>query len=497
MTVTAFILALVQAVAAPQPAPAQSALPPQRDWAAALREDARAFHDEIAANHPGPVNPLDPDFAKRNDAGLALALKRAEKVHDQAGYTSALWGYAASFDDGHLGVFDTAEVPPLPSRWPGFLTGFNATGAQVVMTREDWAPVPVGATLVECGGRPADRLAAENVGAFTGRWTLASRRVLLGGRLFVDFGNPFIVRPSRCTFMVDGRPRIVTLDWRSISESEMNRRRGETSKRADEPIGQKTYPDGTRWFTLSGFNGDPNSDDAKALTPLIAAMKADRASIVKAPRIVLDLRGNGGGSSDWSVQIARILWGDARVEGAADDSYVEWRVSDAIIAAMKDYRRQYDRPETAAYIKQYFDVLVHGMTAAKAAGKQLWREPADIGNDPGEKKGLAEPPPTPPGQVYFVTDSGCASACLDAADLWKALGAIQVGQETSADTLYMDVRHVTLPSGMMGAAIPMKVYRGRKRGANVPLEPEEHYPGDMRDTAALEAWIPTLKAVRK
>jgi hypothetical protein len=41
-----------------------------RDWAATLRADAHAYHDQIAANHPGPVNRLDPEFTERNDAGL-------------------------------------------------------------------------------------------------------------------------------------------------------------------------------------------------------------------------------------------------------------------------------------------------------------------------------------------------------------------------------------------------------------------------------------------
>ncbi len=47
--------------------------PAERDWSQALRQDAQALHDDAATNHPGPINPLDPDFAKRNDAGLALA----------------------------------------------------------------------------------------------------------------------------------------------------------------------------------------------------------------------------------------------------------------------------------------------------------------------------------------------------------------------------------------------------------------------------------------
>ena len=37
--------------------------PRERDWSKALAEDAQALHDDIAANHPGAVNTLDPGFA--------------------------------------------------------------------------------------------------------------------------------------------------------------------------------------------------------------------------------------------------------------------------------------------------------------------------------------------------------------------------------------------------------------------------------------------------
>jgi hypothetical protein len=83
---------------------------------------------------------------------------------------------------------------------------------------------------------------------------------------------------------------------------------------------------------------------------------------------------------------------------------------------------------------------------------------------------------------------------LDAVDLWKAAGAIQVGRETSADTVYMDVREADLPSGLAQLAIPMKVWRGRQRGNNEPQRPAHVFDGDMTDTRALQAWIRTLPA---
>ena len=267
-----------------------------RDWQATLSVDARAFHDQIAQDHPGPYNRLDPAFARRNDAGLALALKRATQVRDYAGYLWTMRGYVAAFDDGHVAL-DVQKAEPLALEWPGFLTGFDGVGRQVVRTVADGVALPVGAVLEACDGVAAERLAARNVGAFRGRWQLASQRATQGGRLFVDARNPFITRPARCTFRAAGKRQDVTLAWRPLSDAEFDTRFAATAPRARPAIGARVLADGTRWYSMSSFKGDPEGAAAKALRPMIADMARDRADVVRAPRIVLDLRGNGGGSS--------------------------------------------------------------------------------------------------------------------------------------------------------------------------------------------------------
>jgi hypothetical protein len=460
-----------------------------RDWAATLRADAQAFHDQVAANHPGPVNRLDPGFVARNDAGLALALRRAATTRGYPGYLWAMRGYVAGFDDGHVALDLTPPVA-LPIRWPGFLTGFDGAGRQVVMTRAADAPLPLGAQLVGCDGVAADRLAARNVGAFRGRWGLFSQRATQGGRLFLDVGNPYIARPARCRFVVDGRRQEVTLAWRDLPDAEFDARFGATAPRAHPDFAGRTLADGTRWYSLPDFDGDPGSTDARALTGIVARMKADRAGIAAAPRIVLDLRGNGGGSSDWSQQIAAILWGQAAIDRLpATSTAVDWRASPGNIAVMEGYRTAWrDAPDVSAEAKAWADRTAAGMTAAHARGDALWRE---VDADAAPAPATADAP-TLRGRVFVLTDWGCGSACLDAVDLWTALGGVQVGQETSADSLYMDIRRIPLPGGFAQAVIPMKVYRGRRRGSNVPARPTRSYAGDMRDTPALERWIAGL-----
>ena len=460
-----------------------------RDWAATLRTDARAYHDQIADNHPGPYNRLDPGFARRNDAGLALAVRRAAKTHDYPGYVWAMRGYVASFNDGHVAL-DLVNPPALPMRWPGFLTGFDGAGHQIVMTRADDVALPLGAQLVSCDGIDAERLAARNVGAFRGRWELFSQRATNGGRLFLDAANPYIKRPTRCRFTVGGRFQDEFLHWRDLPDADFDVRFAATAPRAHPDFAARTLTDGTRWFSMPGFNGNPESVDAKALTALIKAMKKDTDAVVAAPRIVLDLRGNGGGSPDWSHQIATILWGKAAVDALPSGSEaVDWRGSVANIATLEGYRTAWrNAPDVSQEAKNWADRVTAGMTAARAHGQPLWRE---IDTEKTRAAVVSSVPKAKP-RVFVLTAWGCGSACLDAVDLWTGLGAIQVGQETSADSLYMDIRQVALPSGFAQAVIPMKVYRGRKRGSNVPAKPVHTYTGDMRDTDQIERWIANL-----
>ena len=466
------------------------------DWASSLRTDVHALHDDIAVNHPGVVDRLNPRFSAINDAALTLALQRSGFIADYAGYRFAMQAYAAAFDDGHLDTHATASAPPLDASWPGFLTGFDASDRQVVMTREDSAPIPLGAQLESCDGRPAARLAQENIGAFAGRWFLASQRALRGGRLLVDYGNPFVIRPSRCTFLVEGKRTIVDLEWRSIGADALASRLADASPRAHDPIGARYLKDGTYWLSLSGFDGDPERADAKALTALIATMSARRAAIGTARRIILDLRGNNGGSSAWARQIAEILWGEERVAALPDDSYVEWRPSTANVAAMQRIWEQVAHaPEVDDAVRREVGQIVAGITAAHAAARPLWRQdnepPAPLpGNALARDANRSLPP------VFVVTDNGCGSACLSAAELWRTLGAIQVGGETNADTFYLDVRESTLPSGLTEALIPMKIYRNRPRGSNVPLIPHFRYNGDLSQTRKLEEWVASLPSIK-
>jgi hypothetical protein len=82
------------------------------------------------------------------------------------------------------------------------------------------------------------------------------------------------------------------------------------------------------------------------------------------------------------------------------------------------------------------------------------------------------------------------SACLDFSDVVLALPRVtHVGQPTSADTTYMEVRDATLPSNNGVLNFATKVYRGSSRGVAGYYAPELPFMGDVSDTSRVQAWM--------
>ncbi|MAK65346.1 MAG: hypothetical protein CMF75_11505, partial [Maricaulis sp.] len=71
-----------------------------------------------------------------------------------------------------------------------------------------------------------------------------------------------------------------------------------------------------------------------------------------------------------------------------------------------------------------------------------------------------------------------------------------VGGETYADSAYMELRQLDLPSGRARLGLPIKVYRGRPRASGETYSPDIAYTGRDLSTPAIEAWLEALVPVR-
>lgn len=459
-----------------------------RDWSGLLLKDLDAADAALRDSHPGVVDLHNPGFVAQMDGALSLARSRAAKVDTFAGYRWAMKGYAAAFNDGHVSLNPLPGSPELETHWPGFLTGFDGD-AQVVMV-VDGRPgrPPLGARLLSCDGIDAQALAARRVGDFSGRWNLQASRIHGGGEVLLEQGNPFVPTLRTCLFQVEGRQSAYTLQWLPIDTATREARLADTRRSFRPANGWRTLPGGGYWITTSSFNADPATRNAQQLTELLQQLTPVADALQQAPQVVLDVRGNTGGASHWSIALARLIWGPEAVDALRDESWAEWRTSEANIAQLRGFLQKLREARDASpELLHMLETVTTGMARAGANGKALWREPADTPVGPMRPPAAAVPDRS--ARVVIVADASCGSACLDALDLWKRLGALQVGGETSADSVYMDIRPQPLPSGLSRISVPMKVYRGRGRGSNEPYVPDRRYEGDMRDTQALEAWI--------
>jgi hypothetical protein len=263
---------------------------------------------------------------------------------------------------------------------------------------------------------------------------------------------------------------------------------------------RKVAGNGT-WISLPSFSVSGAQLDALKAT--LAELPKYRDSAY----VVIDVRGNGGGSSHWGRQVIDGLYGaefgkwlQAEADRKTKDAYVEFRVSQE----NADHFRN-ELPRLAAGAGKdstdyrYFERIVADMDAALARKEVLL-------DDTPAQRAVFGPPiveagPKPatayPGHVYFLTDALCASACLDFADLLlDAPNVVQVGEPTSGDTVYMDLGFMRLPSNAGGFSYATKVYRGRPRGHNVAYVPKHEWKGDVWRTSELEPWIGKIEAGR-
>jgi len=105
-----------------------------RDVARDASDDSRFLSARIGADHPGMVNPGDPDFRQRANEAAREALRRAGKARTVSDYRDVLTAYAGSFEDPHLSVelnVTQDAAPPLPDAAPARRGSFEQLGSGI------------------------------------------------------------------------------------------------------------------------------------------------------------------------------------------------------------------------------------------------------------------------------------------------------------------------------------------------------------------------------
>ncbi|MCY1014666.1 S41 family peptidase [Pyxidicoccus sp. MSG2] len=467
-------------------------------WAQMAEQDLKAMRQAILENHPGPVDPLNPSFKQWLDGGYRQALTRARQARSFGGYDFAIRYYAAGFRDGHLRA--GAYVAPLRASWPGFILSLRQ-GRYVVASVDDKDPAQdtlpaVGSELLDCDGRAAQKMLEQDVLPFAAGADIESLRMKITPSLLQDVGNPEVKPPSQCRVKTGTEVRTVALRYRPIPTEEHEKKLQAAAFGPTPSFGTHTFGKAGVWVSIPTFGPREGSADFEAMRSLAEQAGSWRSAEV----LVFDVRGNTGGNSAWGKQLAQGLFGEELVKARSEDDpkaravYVDWRASADNVRYLGEMTAQLGRQfGKDSREEKWAGAVTQGLTEARRRGQPLWSE---------KEEASSTPPATEPAnpvrtRVYLLTDGRCGSACLDFADLMLSLpGVTHVGLPTSADSVYMEVRVVDLPSGTTRIIVPIKVYRNRPRGHNEPYVPARRFDGDIGDTAAVEHWLLEQDAAR-
>lgn len=250
-------------------------------------------------------------------------------------------------------------------------------------------------------------------------------------------------------------------------------------------------PENIVWITLPTFA--PNKEQQKELETIIAQISKYQASKL----IVFDVRGNTGGASQWGTKILNNLFGKAYVTQKLYDMNknieVDWRVSkdntDYLTNITESIKDQFGADSSEM---SEFKVIEQGLQQAYQHYQIFYTEHTSV--QPMPK--IQEISPVT-AKIVVITSSNCVSSCLDFIDEIKALDpkTILLGEITDADSIYMEVRVIDLPSGIGKLQFPIKMYRNRPRGHNVPYIPGIVYPANINSQEDKNQWL--LRTIQK
>jgi len=458
------------------PGEASRATQPQAAWKELAQSDLDFIRQELNTLYISAVFPDGPAFRQRITASYDVAMQEVAQVRDFGGYRAALGRFVHSMEDDHVGISFTLAQTGFA--WPGFMAVYQ--GRRFLTAASDGATVADGQEITACDGVPmADwsRRVATYEGGFPG---LVRTHGAMARAIFVDRGNPFVTRPAQCT--IGGRS--VALAWRPISAVDYaSKIRAQPTTRQREASITPFGADGA-WVRMGYFyRGDKQEADA------FHRLIADAAGLRQKKVIVLDVRGNGGGTYDWFMGLLRGLYGQTYADHFARARLAivpVTRAHERVVALYGQYHSMEDAFRSPVDSATEWDPEDRGLKRATAAGSPYFR-PA--GTPPPGPTGPAPGNPVK-AKVYVLTDAGCGSACIAFVDELKRIpGVTQIGTDTGVDSRTGTPISVDLPSGNGQLTVAVMTRLGRERDDNVPQRPTHEFFGDIRDTAAVRHWI--------
>jgi hypothetical protein len=459
-----------------------------QSWQALAAADSAAALKLIEENHPGAAPELgDKQFLDMLARARTHVAERLPKVSTFGGYNALMNGMAADFEDGH--IRSSARAGWLVRNWAGIIP-VRRGGKWMVGLHEAAAGEPdvSDAQIIDCDGEPFDSWAARRISQFAGNARIEAELARRAASLLLDDANPFVSRAVACSFLTKaGATRRLTLAWRPVLYTTVVEKAAKAQPRALARTGVSAF-DGGYWIGIPNLGPDA--------AEVVKAVQDQQAALRSAPLVVIDLRGNGGGNSSYAYDIAALLQGEARAGALAGAGSactgLYWRASPGNLADVREAHERASKRGDKEYA-EYTTGVADAMAKALAEHRNF--APSLPACAAGSSQARDAPVPASvssqmKGKLVLITDRSCFSSCLIAADYFRRLGALHVGEATDVSTRYMEVRDVMMPSGIRTFSTLAKVNLGA--GDYGPYVPEVPYPGDLADEKALKDWVGLL-----
>jgi len=442
------------------------------NWALAARVDLKKIHSAILQDASIIVTPHSKQFNYRFYNGYKKSLTMTKKVKNYAGYYYLLSYFVNGLQTPHFALIPQRPLSTKNLKWPKFIVNMHDGNVIVTYVSKDvdQQALPVmGAELISCDGLSVDQLFKKIVAPFMYHnhqykqyWSLYTSSLLL------NYGNPFVIYPKRCTFRVNNHVKQYSLNWQPFSagEDQLNswlKQNNLLTKTSIQEFGKDSV-----WIRLPSFA----SNYKKRLADVAKKVKAFRYK----DTIVFDVRNNPGGEVPYNILIN--LYGSKYLASLGNKLPMNitrksaWRVT----KSNRNYIKNIWRDKRTA----------KKMTQALHKHKKI----VIITNKPTLKSNNTKTPNPVTAKVIVLTNANCWSACwLFVRDLKAIPGTIQAGQLTGIMSRYSDPRVFNLRRGIMKFQIPIQTILQPTNHLGKPFIPDITFQGDISNTNAVKQWI--------
>jgi hypothetical protein len=450
-------------------------------WSSIAIKDLQACRQLIEANHPAVVDKENSHvkFHQWLKEGYAQSTVLAEKAQSFENYRDALARYIGGFKDGHLGIKTSQEGRLL---WPGFLITYREGKFFIASEFEGMclskAP-PHNVEILAINQKSPNSLMQTNIFPYVNDDpTIESSWTRLAPFLLLDTGNSWIERVHTITYRIDGKEINYQLNWMNIIDSKALQCVQLAAYGYPPKFSIHSFGANGIWITIPTFK-EANQE----LQETVDSLPAFRD---KNP-IVLDLRGNTGGASNWVVKIAMSMYGKEYLSSLVhiknENSFADDRITADRIQQLEEYLTTSKESNS---LKEYYQKN----KIAYARGEPFLRRPTDVHifSDIKQPGLIAQNPVS--GTVFLLTDGLCASSGLVFVDTMLSIpGVIHIGDITNADTQFSQPICLQLPSGKSSIIIPTMIRRNWERGDNEPYIPSYKFSGALWNQEQLEIWV--------